>query len=50
MMKTDLILLDLQGLDVIFSMDWLAVKYASVDCFQKKVIFRQLGFTNSGIL
>ena len=41
-MEADLIL-DLKGLDVILGMDWLASNYASMDCFRKEVIFRQLG-------
>nr|XP_048330622.1 uncharacterized protein LOC125422597 [Ziziphus jujuba var. spinosa] len=41
--EADLILLDLQGLDVILGMDWLASHYASVDFFRKEVIFRRPG-------
>ena len=39
-METDLILIDLKGLDVILGMDWFAANYASMDCFRKEVIFR----------
>ena len=42
-MEADLILLDLQGLDVILGMEWLSANYASVDYFCKEVIFRRLG-------
>ncbi len=42
-METDLILLDLQGLDVILGMNFLASNYASVDCFRKEVTFRLPG-------
>ena len=42
-MEADLILIDLKGLDVILGMDWLAVNYASMDCFRKEVIFRRSG-------
>lgn len=38
--ETNLILIDLHGIDVTFSMDWLTSNYASVDCFHKEVIFR----------
>ena len=34
-MLVELVLLDLQDLDVILGMDWLASYYASVDCFEK---------------
>ena len=40
-MEADLILIDLKGLDVILGMDWLALNYASMDCFRKEVIFRR---------
>ena len=42
-MESDLILVDLKGLDVILGMDWLASNYASMDCFRKEVIFRRPG-------
>ena len=42
-MEADLILIDIKGLDVILGMDWLTSNYASMDCFRKEVIFRQLG-------
>ena len=35
-MLVDLVLLDLQDLDVILGMDWLASYYAYVDCFGKR--------------
>ncbi|RVW85748.1 hypothetical protein CK203_033353 [Vitis vinifera] len=38
-MSIDLILLDLQDFDVILGMDWLASNHASVDCFEKMMIF-----------
>ena len=38
-MPVDLILLNLQDLDVILRMDWLASYHASIDCFRKNVIF-----------
>lgn len=36
----DLILLEMHGLDVILSMDWLAAYHATLDCFEKRVVFR----------
>ncbi|KAI5317321.1 hypothetical protein L3X38_037028 [Prunus dulcis] len=39
-LETNLIPLDMVEFDVIMSMDWLAKHRASVDCFQKEVIFR----------
>ena len=42
-MEADLILIDLKGLDVILGMDWLALNYASRDCFRKEVMFRRPG-------
>lgn len=39
--EQDLILLDLQGLSVILGMDWLVTNHASIDCYRKKVVFRQ---------
>lgn len=43
MLEADLILLDFQGLDVIYFTDRLAVNYDSMDCFHKEFIFRLLG-------
>lgn len=43
-MEMDLILLDLQRLDVILGIDWLAANYALVNCFKKEVTFRRPGF------
>ena len=42
-MEADFILIDLKGLDVILGMNWLALNYASMDCFHKEVIFRRPG-------
>ena len=42
-MEANLILIDLKGLDVILRMDWLALNFASMDCFRKEVIFRRSG-------
>ena len=50
-MSIDLVLLDLQDLDVILGMDWLASYHASVDCFGKHVTFiipGQLEFSFEG--
>lgn len=44
MSEANLILLDLQGLDVILNINWLATNYALMDHFQKEVIFRCSGF------
>lgn len=49
-METYLILLDLQGLDVILGVDWLTLNYALVDCFLNEVIFRRSESTSSGPL
>ena len=40
-MEANLIVIDLKGLDVILGMDWLASKYASMDCSRKVVILRR---------
>lgn len=40
-MKTNLILLDLQGLDANFGIGWLAANYSFMDYFHKNVIFRR---------
>ena len=42
-MQVDLILIDLQGLDIIFGMDFLATHHASMDCFRKEVTFKMSG-------
>ena len=42
-MQVDLILIDLQGLDIIFGMDFLAKHHASIDCFRKEVTFKMPG-------
>ena len=50
-MSDDFVLLDLQDLDVILVMDWLASYHASVDCFRKRVTFSipsQLEFSFEG--
>ncbi|XP_026459422.1 uncharacterized protein LOC113360090 [Papaver somniferum] len=39
----DLVVLDMQGFDVILGMDWLAKHHASVDCFAKSVNFCMSG-------
>ena len=39
-MQVNLILIDLQGLDIIFEMDFLATNYASMDCFHNEVTFK----------
>ncbi|RVW70732.1 Transposon Ty3-G Gag-Pol polyprotein [Vitis vinifera] len=38
-MPVDLVLLDFQDFDVILRMDWLASYHASIDCFEKRVMF-----------
>ena len=42
-MQVDLILINLQGLDIIFGMDFLAKHHASMDCFHKEVTFKMPG-------
>ena len=42
-MSIDLVLPDLQDLDVILGMNWLAFYHASIDCFGKRVTFSILG-------
>ena len=42
-MKVDLVVLDLQGFDVIIGMSFLAVYHASVDCYAKTVTFEVPG-------
>ena len=38
----DLVLLDMLDFDMILEMDWLARHYATLDCWEKEVIFRIL--------
>ena len=42
-LKANLIPLDIHDFDVILGMDFLTTNRASVDCFRKKVVFRQPG-------
>ncbi|XP_057957807.1 uncharacterized protein LOC131150808 [Malania oleifera] len=35
-----LIVLEIQGFDIILGMDWLAFSYVSIDCQKKEVVFR----------
>ena len=39
-MDVTLIVLDMANFDVILGMEWLAKNHASIDCFNKKVVFR----------
>jgi hypothetical protein len=39
-LEADLIPLEIVDLDVILGMNWLAKRYASVDCFRKEVLIR----------
>ena len=39
-MQANLILIDLQGLDIIFRMDFLAANYASMNCLCKEITFK----------
>ncbi|CAL2228612.1 unnamed protein product [Prunus armeniaca] len=43
MLEVNLIPLELVDLDIILGMDWLEKHCASVDCFQKEVVFRSPG-------
>lgn len=50
-LMVDLVVLDIQGFDVILRMDWLAKYHASVDCYAKTVTFHMPGnlpFTFTG--
>lgn len=40
LLEADLISLEIVDLDVILGMAWLAKHHASIDCFQKEVVFR----------
>uniref|UniRef100_A0A2N9EJD6 Reverse transcriptase domain-containing protein n=1 Tax=Fagus sylvatica TaxID=28930 RepID=A0A2N9EJD6_FAGSY len=42
-LSADLVLLGMHDFDVILGMNWLATYHASVDCFEKEVVFRPLG-------
>jgi hypothetical protein len=42
-LSADLVLLGMHDFDVILGMNWLAAYHASVDCFEKEVVFRPLG-------
>lgn len=42
-LPADLVLLDMVDFDVILVMDWLAACHASVDCFQKTIVFIPVG-------
>ena len=39
----DLVLMAIRDFDVILMIDWLAIYQASVNCFEKRVIFKLLG-------
>ena len=39
-MDVTLIVLDMTSFDVILEMEWLAKNHASIDCFNKEVMFR----------
>uniref|UniRef100_A0A2N9GV60 RNA-directed DNA polymerase n=1 Tax=Fagus sylvatica TaxID=28930 RepID=A0A2N9GV60_FAGSY len=39
-LSADLVLLGMHDFDVILGMNWLAAYHASVDCFEKEVVFR----------
>ncbi|XP_023520279.1 uncharacterized protein LOC111783587 [Cucurbita pepo subsp. pepo] len=43
MMDVTLIVLDMANFDVILGMEWLAKNHASIDCFNKEVVFRPPG-------
>ena len=42
-MQANLIMIDLQGLDIIFEMNLFAANYASIYCFCKEVAFKLPG-------
>jgi hypothetical protein len=42
-LSVDLVLLGMNHFDVILGMNWLAAYHASVDCFEKEVVFRPPG-------
>jgi hypothetical protein len=42
-LSADLVLLGMHDFDVILGMNWLAAYHASVDCFEKEVVFRPPG-------
>jgi hypothetical protein len=42
-LSADLVLLEMHDFDVILGMNWLAAYHASVDCFEKEVVFRPPG-------
>ena len=42
-MDVTLIVLDMANFDVILGMEWLAKNHASIDCFDKEVVFRLPG-------
>ncbi|XP_073112178.1 uncharacterized protein [Elaeis guineensis] len=39
-MKADLLVLEMKDFDLILGMDWLAAYHATVDCFQKTIMFQ----------
>lgn len=39
-LPTNLVLMNMVEFDIILGMDWLAKYHASMDCFNKEVIFR----------
>ena len=41
--RVNLVLLDIQGFDVILGMDWLSRHHATMDCFRKEVKFYRPG-------
>ena len=43
MMDVMLIVLDMANFDVILGMEWLAQNHASINCFNKEVVFRSPG-------
>ena len=45
MLKANLIPLEIWDFNVILGMDWLSTHRALVDCFTKKVVFRNPGFS-----
>uniref|UniRef100_A0A2N9F3Y9 RNA-directed DNA polymerase n=1 Tax=Fagus sylvatica TaxID=28930 RepID=A0A2N9F3Y9_FAGSY len=49
-LSADLVLLGMHDFDVILGMNWLAAYHASVDCFEKEVVFRPPGKGCRGFL
>ena len=42
-LAADLLVLDMEGYDVILGMDWLAGYRATVDCYERTIVFSILG-------